>query len=275
MRPRARRLRLPCPPAVASRPREDLLDRVERPSRLDPARERHDEARSSVSGGVVRVEVASRDRADGARGAEDRRPEGMRLPERPHEDLVDEIVGIVVGLADLLEDDAALGLDVGGVERRREHDVADEIEGLVEVFVERVDVVPRVLLGREGVDLAAEAVDHTRDLRVGPPPRAFEEKMLEEVGQALPRRRLVPGARPDEDAEGEGAHVPHLVDEDGRATVENVRADHRGGLPEGSRHSTCGPAAYLRGVGMKTGGLLAGSPITSLSASPATKRHSS
>ena len=62
----------------------------------------------------------------------------------------------------------------------------------------------------------------TFDRRPGP----LEEDVLEEVRETLARRRFVPRPRADEEAQGERAHVMHLVDEDGDSVFESVLDDH-------------------------------------------------
>ena len=58
----------------------------------------------------------------------------------------------------------ALRLDVVVGEARRDDDVGEEIERELDLLVEDVRVERRVLLAGEGVDVAAEDVDHLRDL---------------------------------------------------------------------------------------------------------------
>jgi len=66
---------------------------------------------------------------------------------------VDEVIRVVVRLAQLLQDDSALDLDVVRLERRRQDDISQQVRGFREAGVERVGVETGVLLGGEGVDV--------------------------------------------------------------------------------------------------------------------------
>ena len=75
-------------------------------------------------------------------------------------------VGRLVGVhQDLVEDDRALGLDVVGPQRRLPHDVAQDVEPERQVLGEQPDVEGRVLLGGEGVAVAAHLVERLGDGR--------------------------------------------------------------------------------------------------------------
>ena len=79
-------------------------------------------------------------------------------------------VGRLVGVhQDLVEDDGPLGLDVVGPQRRRPHDVAQDVEPEREVLGEEPHVEGRVLLRREGVAVAAHLVELLGDRRGGAP----------------------------------------------------------------------------------------------------------
>jgi hypothetical protein len=157
----------------------------------------------------------------------------MASPEGADEHLVDEVVGIVVGLAELFQDDPPLDLDVHRVESGRQNEIAHEVERFGKPGVERVDVEARVLLRREGVHIAPQAIDFAGDPHRRPPAGALEEDVLQEVGDPLPLRRLVTRPGPDEESEGEGTHVLHPIDQDSGPVVEDEFFDHSG-LPVGS-----------------------------------------
>ena len=174
-----------------------------------------------------------------------------------------EVVGVVVGLADLLEDDAPLDLDVPGAERRRQDDVAEQVERLGEPRVERAAVEAGVLLGRERVHVAAEPVDLSRDLRVGAAARPLEEEVLEKVREPPARRRLAADpARTKKPSENERTSVI--------GSTRTVTPLSR------TRWTTTGAlrfrflAAASAGFHLGMGGV-----CWSLSASPAMNRHSS
>ena len=101
-------------------------------------------------------------RLDRVDGAEDRAAERGVAEHRRGELVVHDVAGVVVVHGDLLEDHAALGLDVLGADQRIGHDVADDVDGQRQVGVEHPRVVAGVLLGGEGVHLAADGVDRRR-----------------------------------------------------------------------------------------------------------------
>ena len=175
----AKRRPLACEEPAA--PPKEPFHGLEHPVRREVAGDRDDEVARRVAGAVVAVEVLAADRSHGLRRAENGRAERVALPERAHEHFVDEVVRVVVGLPNLLEDDAPFGLDVGRSEGRREDDVSHEIESLRKAGLLGVAVEAGVLPGREGVDVAPEPVDLLCDPRVGPAARALEEQVLEEV----------------------------------------------------------------------------------------------
>ena len=111
--------------------------------------------------------------------------------QRLGEHVVDEIGGLVLVHVDLFEDHLTLGFDLVGSKRRVPHDVGEDVEPDVEVVVEHTDVERRVLLGGEGVHVAADRVDVLRDLLRRAHRRSLEQQVLEEVRCALLCRGLV------------------------------------------------------------------------------------
>ena len=134
-----------------------------------------------VVGGVEPGDLRRRHRRDRRLGAEDRTADGVVGEERLAEQVVDEVVGLVLRHQDLLEDHRPLGLDLVGPERRRPHDVAQDPEPEVEVLGQQPELEDRVLLGREGVQVAADLVDRLGDLACRPVRRPLEQQVLEEV----------------------------------------------------------------------------------------------
>ena len=96
-----------------------------------------------------------------------------------------------------------------------------------EMLVEHLDVVARVLLRGEGIELAADRVDFLRDVfgaaRVG----ALEEHVLDEVRDAALRLRFVPRAARQPDADAHRADVRHRLGDETKTRVQNLACDHR------------------------------------------------
>jgi hypothetical protein len=71
----------------------------------------------------------------------------------------DDVVGRVVGLADFLQDDAALALQLLRLEGRMGQDVADDVGAERGVLLQHLDVVGGLLARGVGVDVAADRLD--------------------------------------------------------------------------------------------------------------------
>ena len=110
----------------------------------------------------------------------------------------DDVVGRVVGLADLLQDHAALALQLLGVEGRVLQDVGEDVDGERHVVLQHLGVVGGLLARGVGVEVAADLLDLARRCR-GRCARlgALEGHVLEQVGDAVVLRRLVAGADAD------------------------------------------------------------------------------
>ena len=127
--------------------------------------------------------------AHGLLGADDVAAERMVAVEELVVDAADEVARRVEVHVHLLDDDALLALDLLGVEPRVADHVDEHVERDVAGAGGALDVVARVLLAGEGVELAADPVDLGRDVTRGRPPLgALEEHVLREVGDAADRR---------------------------------------------------------------------------------------
>src|SRR5208283_4039860 len=126
-------------------------------------------------------------------GSQDRLAQGVVLPEIMSEDFVDEVVGIVLVHFDLFEDDAAFAGYVLGGECGMKHQVGENLKRNWNVFVEHLDAEADALFGGEGVHVAADAVDLAGNLLGGAVLGAFEDHVLDEVGDAVDLRGLVAG----------------------------------------------------------------------------------
>ena len=143
--------------------------------------------------------------------AENRRAERVRGPEAPEEALVQEVVGHVLDLGHLLEDDAALHLHVRGRERGSGGEVDKEIHGLFRPFRGHARVERNALLRRVRVAVATEPVGDPCDGGARAPGGPLEEEVLEEVRRAALERLLGGRAARHRDREREASHVAHRV----------------------------------------------------------------
>jgi len=196
---------------------------------LDVAGHRDHDRRGSVVRAVELRHLVTGHRGDGLDGPGDRTSERGVLPEGlGREQVVHHVVGVVVVHRDLVEDDVALGVDVLGGDQGVGDHVAEHVHRQVQVHVEDPCVEAGVLLGGEGVELAADGVQGHRDVHRRAAPRALEQHVLEEVGAAVQRLVLVGGPDPDPDPDAGRAHPGHLLGDDAQPRGEQ-RAAYDGG----------------------------------------------
>ena len=101
--------------------------------------------------------------------------------------------------------------------------VDEDVERDRAVLAGAADVVPRVLLAREGVELAADAVDLVPDVARGRPVLgALEEHVLREVGDPARVRRLVAGSGGEHDEAGDRLGVIHRRGQDAEPVRERL-----------------------------------------------------
>jgi hypothetical protein len=127
---------------------------------------------------------------------------------------VHDVVGVVVVHRDLVEDHVTLGLDVLGREQRRGDHVAEDVHGQRQVVIEDPRVEAGVLLGGEGVELAADRVERDRDVERRPLTGALEQQVLEEVRTAVQGRGLVARSDAHPDPDTRGADAGELLGDD-------------------------------------------------------------
>ena len=113
----------------------------------------------------------------------------MAAEDRLVEDVVNLVLRLVLVHRDLLQHDLALGVDLRIC--RAEQHLGEEIESLVRVRVEESRIEIGRLLARRRIHRGAEAVEDLGDLDRGVALRSLEEQVLEEVGDAGLRRRLI------------------------------------------------------------------------------------
>ena len=192
---------------------------------LEIAHGRYDQVARRIRIGKVAAEQIGVERLDGIAGAEDRAAERVVLPEALGEELVDQIVGRVLDHLDLFDDDLLLALDVDRRKRGIEHDIRQDVDGQRQMLVEHLDVVARVFLGREGVELTADRVDRLGDVLRAARPGALEEHVLHEVRDAAALGRFVAGPPRQPDADADRADLRHPLRQDAQAVIEGVGND--------------------------------------------------
>ena len=155
------------------------------------------------------------------------RPSGVSPPAHLVPDLADVVAGRVEVHVDLLDDHALLALELLLVEARVQEHVGEDVDRDRRRPRGALDVVGGQLLAREGVELAADAVDLAGDVaRGGAPLGALEEHVLGEVRDARRLGPLEAGAGGDADDDGHARRVAHGRGEHPHAVVEGAEFEH-------------------------------------------------
>ena len=148
----------------------------------------------------------------------------------------DNVIRRVIRLADLLQNHAALALQLlrhkGGIGQ----DIANDISGERHILLQHLAVIGGVFAGGIGVDLAPDILNLTRNGRRIPARSALEGHVFEEMRGAIHRRILMAGAGGDIGAEGDGLHPRHGLGDDGEAAGQGGDLDGiagQGWVPEG------------------------------------------
>ncbi len=193
--------------------RRDAVEHV----RADRPGNAGDHARRAVPAvEVVQERLAARP-ADGLLRADDVPAERLVAVEEVVVDAVHVVARRVVVHVHLLDDHALLALDLLGVELRVAEHVDEDVERSVPVLGGALDVVARVLLAGEGVELAPDGVDLARDVaRRRTVRRPLEEHVLGEVRDAVGVLRLVAGARREHHEAGDRLRLGHVSRHDPR-----------------------------------------------------------
>jgi hypothetical protein len=110
--------------------------------------------------------------------------------------------------------------------RGAQDDIGEEINRERYVLVEHLDVVARVLLGSEGVELTADGVNRLRDVFGGAGVGPLEQHVLDEVRDAAALVALVARAAHQPHADGHRPHVRHRFGNEPETVVENVAYNH-------------------------------------------------
>ncbi len=159
---------------------------------VEPSRDPDDHSRRLVPAIQIAEEGLARCVPHGLLAADDVPAERLVAVEHVVIDAADEVARRVEVHVHLLDDHALLALDLLRVELRVPQHVGEHVERDAAVLRRALDVVARVLLAREGVELAADAVDLDADVARGRTPlRPLEEHVLAEVRDPVRLRGLV------------------------------------------------------------------------------------
>ncbi len=229
-----------CPPTTTGR-----VARRQRTVRADVRKRRRDELQRLVvidrsseadhhrTGVVVRLEeapdVVRADRLHRltiSSGLSAQRMVGEQLR---GEGPVGDIVGRVVVHGQLFEDHQTFAVDIGLAQRRPDQHIAEQVDTEHGMTSRQPEVVRRVLLGGERVEVAADSIHRPGDLLRRPRRCALEQQVLQEVADATQLRRLVSRPHAHPDTGGHRQRARHVFGGHGEAGFEltDPKVGHR------------------------------------------------
>ena len=174
-----------------------------------------------VGRAVVAREIAAQaarvERAHRLRRAEDRAADRLVRERHLLQVLEDQVVGRVLGRADLLHDDVLLARELFRLEGRIGEDVGQHVERERHVGAQHARIVGGAFDAGRGVEVAADRLDLLGDLPRGAPRRALERHVLEQMRDAVLVGVLVAAAGADPHAERGALQMRHGVGDDHQA----------------------------------------------------------
>jgi hypothetical protein len=117
-------------------------------------------------------------------------------------ELSQQLVGSVLDHFHLFEDDLLLPFQVSLVEAGMRQEVGKQIERLRQAVVRNLYGETCHLMGGKSVKVAPQPVGFDRNIARRAALSAFENRMFNEMADAVEFRRLVAGAAPDPDSGG-------------------------------------------------------------------------
>ena len=153
----------------------------------------------SVAGGVVvfalKIQnLAARNRVESFFRAGDGAAQRLARPERGVEQFLHVLLRLVHVHGQFLLDHFPFLGDFRRIKSGMKKHVRQHVQQFVETVVARPGIKAGVLLAREGVEIAANAFHRLGNLPRRAPPRALEQQMLDEMGNAAHLFLLAPPA---------------------------------------------------------------------------------
>ena len=134
----------------------------------------------------------------------------------------DHIIRRIQRLTDLLQDHAALHLDLAIIKDGIAQDIRDHIQPQRHVIFQHAHVISRHFTRGIGVDIAAHILDRFGDLQRRALGRALERHMLKEMRDTVLRGRLMPRARRNPDPDRCRCKPRHMLGYDTKAVGQAV-----------------------------------------------------
>ena len=153
----------------------------------------------------------------------DRAPEGLIGIADFMQPVEDDVIRRIQRLTDFLQDDMALGLDIGLAEHGVQHDVGDHVQGHHHIARQDAGIIGCHLAAGIGVDIAAHILDLFGDPQGRAPAGALEGHVFQKMRDAVLGGRFVPPARFDPKADAGGLQTGHCLGHDAKAVGKGVQ----------------------------------------------------
>jgi hypothetical protein len=157
--------------------------------------------------------------------AENGAPERMFGPKATRENIVKKIFGIVQVHLDFFEDDLAFFSNIIGIELGAKNEIGDNVKSDGEMFVENFGVETDLFFRGERIEHSADGVHFAGDSFGGAAFRAFENHVLDEMGQTIFFGDFTARAVADPHTYRDGTDVSHRLGDDHEAVAEDMLLD--------------------------------------------------
>ena len=159
-------------------------------------------------------DLLARQPADDLRSAQDRPPHRLVGKGALLEIIEDDIVGRVVGLPDLLQNDGPFAFEFGRIEGRVQQDIRENVECERQILLQDLRVIRRAFARGIGIEVAPDGLDLLGDRAGAAPLGALERHVFEKMRDAVDFRRLVPCADIDPQPERDRVHGIDAIGDD-------------------------------------------------------------
>ena len=129
-------------------------------------------------------------------------------------EIEDQIIGLVLGGGNFLQDDIALALHLVFIKGGRRENIGENIQRQFPVLLHHAGIVGGGFHAGGGVDFTADIFNFLGNGLGGAARRAFEGHVFEKMRHAIFVGQFIPGTRLDPYAQSHGFNVGHVVGDD-------------------------------------------------------------
>ncbi|CDN45103.1 hypothetical protein BN871_GL_00050 [Paenibacillus sp. P22] len=214
-------LQAPSKPAVGEAA-ELGLQKLQQPLFLDVARDADDRVLQRILFLHIPAQVGRPHGSQPLFGTQDGISERMVPVGSPGSLVMDLVVRRVLVHGDLFEDDVLFLRQFFLVEPGVEEHVRESIDRKRQMLVEHLGEIACIFLCRERIHIAPDAVEQVGDILGAACIRAFEEHMLDKMGDTVVGRRFAAGSRLDPNAERYGTAGGNRFRDNAQTVAESI-----------------------------------------------------